>query len=108
MDSSGPERVPSTGHSPSYIYNSASRVPRAMVAELQADPGQDRKNSYIDGNEENKNRSKIGGLPPRTFWLLIVLIALLVIGASIGGAIGGTRGSKSIPPASTITIPLPK
>jgi hypothetical protein len=46
-------------------------------------------------NHVSPNQNQlIGGLRPRIFWLLILLISLIVISASIGGAVGGTRSSR--------------
>jgi hypothetical protein len=103
MDPSGPERVPLNAHKSPYTCNSASNPPRAPIAEYEPNPGRDEENVSADANEKKKNSSKIGGLSPRAFWLLIVLNALIVIRASVGGAIGGTRGSNRSSPASTIT-----
>lgn len=46
-----------------------------------------------DGARQDPHR--IGGLRRRWFWLLIALIAVIVIGASVGGAVGGTQANKS-------------
>lgn len=46
-----------------------------------------------EGAKQDPHR--IGGFRRRWFWLLIALIAVVVIGASVGGAVGGTHANKS-------------
>jgi hypothetical protein len=43
--------------------------------------------------EESSRR--IRGLKPWLFWLILAIVSLVVIGASVGGAIGGTLAAKS-------------
>jgi hypothetical protein len=37
---------------------------------------------------------RIGGLKPWLFWLILAIVSLIVIGASIGGAVGGSLAAK--------------
>ena len=37
---------------------------------------------------------RIGGLKPWLFWLILALVSLIVIGASVGGAVGGSLAAK--------------
>ncbi|KAF2832593.1 hypothetical protein CC86DRAFT_425150 [Ophiobolus disseminans] len=43
---------------------------------------------------EDKKGRPIGGLKPWTFWTLIALISVVVIAASVGGAVAGSRSGK--------------
>jgi hypothetical protein len=54
------------------------------------------KSQFDIGTEGAKHDPhRIGGLRRRWFWLLIALISVVVIGASVGGAVGGTQANKS-------------
>lgn len=44
---------------------------------------------------DNTPGRKIGGLTPWIFWTTIALISFVVVVASVGGAVGGTRVGKS-------------
>ena len=57
--------------------------------------------SIIAIESPGKQEETLGGLRPRTFWLLIAAIGLIVIAAAVGGAVGGTRASQKE------TTPLP-
>jgi hypothetical protein len=45
------------------------------------------KESYA---EKDKASKRIGGMKPWLFWLILAIVGLVVIGASVGGAVGGT------------------
>ena len=45
--------------------------------------------------EKRDNSRRLAGLPVWAFWLLLVVFGLVIVGSSIGGAIGGTSASKS-------------
>nr|POE98259.1 hypothetical protein CFP56_64852 [Quercus suber] len=52
----------------------------------------------LGGSESEGKRhgrsSRIAGLPAWAFWLLLIVLGLVIIGASIGGAIGGVGAEK--------------
>jgi len=39
-------------------------------------------------------RRRLGDMNAFTFWLLIAVAAIVIIGASVGGAVGGTASSR--------------
>lgn len=45
--------------------------------------------------EESKSGRRLWGLKPWVFWTLIAVISIVVIGASVGGAVAGTKSNKS-------------
>ncbi|KAK4502591.1 hypothetical protein PRZ48_006017 [Zasmidium cellare] len=51
-------------------------------------------NSKPDGKTRESPPRRIAGLHVWVFWLIIGIIGVVVIGASVGGAVGGTQSSK--------------
>ena len=98
MDASSPQRVVEDGLQ---VYDEAPHhysPPKAGDAYHAPDEVVDEK-AFAAAPVDGK-RDRIAGLKPGMFWIVIVLIALIVIGASVGGAVGGTRASKNDTPAS--------
>jgi hypothetical protein len=49
----------------------------------------------MNNSTTEKHQSQyIGGLKRRLFWFILVLASLVVIGASVGGAVGGSLAAK--------------
>ena len=44
--------------------------------------------------KKQKPSRRIGGLKPWLFWLILAIVGLIVIGASVGGAVGGKLAAK--------------
>jgi hypothetical protein len=57
-------------------------------------------------NQGDKLQRRIGGLKPWVFWLLIIAIGVVIVGASVGGAVGGARAAKgsSASPVSLTSV----
>lgn len=49
---------------------------------------------HADEKISKSSPRRIAGLPVWGFWLLISVIGLVVIGASVGGAVGGSQSAK--------------
>lgn len=102
MDASGPQRVQEEPESISHFHlppNYGSRAPldeKAPIVSVES--------TNIKEEMDRRGSRTIGGLSPRAFWLLIAVVAVLVIAASVGGAVGGTRmSSKPVPATITVT-----
>jgi hypothetical protein len=48
-----------------------------------------------DNYAPGESSRRIGGLKPWLFWLILAIVSLIVIGTSVGGAVGGTLAAKS-------------
>jgi hypothetical protein len=46
---------------------------------------------------------RVGDMKASTFWLLLALISILVIGATVGGAVGGSIAAEKSHPVVTVT-----
>jgi hypothetical protein len=99
MDASGPERVQGlehavdSPHEPKYIVTASSNA-RSPLADKQ----EEGYSAALKGKS-----GKIGGLRPWVFWVLILVAGVVIVGASIGGAVGGTRAAQR---SGTSTTPL--
>ena len=40
-------------------------------------------------------RNRLGDMNPLTFWIITGIIALVIVGASVGGAVGGTLAVRN-------------
>ena len=47
-----------------------------------------------EASGERRHDGRVAGLSEKMFWIVIVLIAVIVIAASVGGAIGGTCSNQ--------------
>ena len=89
MDESLPER-----------YVEDGLHPHIQTCQPYFDPGIP--SNYTEQNGTQLNE-RIGGLRPRIFWLIVGVIAIVVIAASVGGAVGGARSvSKK---STSLTLP---
>jgi len=86
MDASGPQRVQEDLEAvPHKSYRALIPSHKEAVAS----------NAKWDLVGESKHNGKvIAGLSTRVFWFVIAIIAVVVVGASVGGAVGGTRSSN--------------
>jgi hypothetical protein len=50
--------------------------------------------SRTNSPTENNQSRYIGGLKRKHFWCILVIVSLVVIGASVGGAVGGSLAAK--------------
>src|SRR4051812_34209259 len=48
-----------------------------------------------DAEKSGENHKSIGGMRARYFWMLLAALGIVVVAASVGGAVGGTRSAKS-------------
>lgn len=85
MDGSAPQRVQEDLET--HQYYDAQQNKEAVASQSHT---QDLRDEYTHRHKSQK----IAGLSTRTFWLVIALVAVVVIAASVGGAVGGTAHSK--------------
>ncbi|KAI3327054.1 hypothetical protein HD806DRAFT_485891 [Xylariaceae sp. AK1471] len=71
---------------------SAPKVPSHSNEGKIVDTGQGR----VDGGSQDHAQSRrVCGLPRRRFWALAAALALLIIGAAVGGGVGGSLAHRS-------------
>jgi len=104
MDATGPERAQVYDHGLYSLpietqgYKAATdstisylnpQPPRFDIQEKELSGSKDQSPGVLESTRRQDNKK--AGLRPLTFWLVIVLIGLIVIAASVGGAVGSTR-----------------
>jgi len=57
----------------------------------------------IESTDAGVQTRRLGDMKASTFWFLLVLISIIVIGATIGGAVGGSIAARKYHPAETVT-----
>jgi hypothetical protein len=95
-----------------YKYDSGLEVAPHMEKEVQRDTaglhyvsGPTGANPGIieDGSAETKPpRKRICGLSSTVFWVLIVIVAIVVTGAAVGGGVGSTVSKKTTPYVNSV------
>lgn len=96
-DAAAPERVHRDHEGPQYLHNDSESpepykdfVHPTLQPTIAVPDGK-----YEHSDEAHSKNKRIGGLRPVTFWLLILSLGLIIVGGSVGGAVGGTRASKT-------------
>lgn len=68
-------------------------IPRQVA---ESDRWNDDESARLPGKPAARSKgARIGGLPVLWFWLLLALLGFVVIGASVGGAVGGSAATKA-------------
>lgn len=89
METSSPQRAAEDGL---HVYHEA---PQHYIAPKGEEPYYGAQSEKIVTSTEAPHQDrKIAGLRPKAFWIAIIIIGLIVIAASVGGAVGGTRASS--------------
>ncbi|KAH8898495.1 hypothetical protein GQ53DRAFT_418297 [Thozetella sp. PMI_491] len=83
---------PTLEHSPGTTYGQPSPVATLRALPKPDSPGP-QEHKDIEGDQPREKR-RIFGLPPKTFWIIAALVVLGVIAAIVGGAVGGTLSTK--------------
>lgn len=61
-------------------------------------------NNIVEVDTGKKASGTICGVKRKTFWILVVVLAIAIILAAVGGGVGATLASKNKTPAATATI----
>lgn len=81
-----------------------------MIVVSEGDRNGDTNNSNKDGSgsEESakERRKRTCGLSPRIFWLLSVVLFLIVVGAAVGGGVGGSIATDNRRKAHAASVSL--
>ncbi len=92
-----------------YLVSHGSAWKQPVVSLQAASAGHNRWPPISTYKEERQvDPHRIAGVRPRTFWLLLCLLSVIVVGAAIGGTVGGSKATKDSynKPAATVTVLL--